>query len=406
MRSERVSQLSAVGGDDLHQEVQGVGGMSWKRARLAEITSMKTGKLDSNAAVEGGTYPFFTCSQQTFRIDTPAFDTKAVLLAGNNAAGIFPLKYYEGQFNAYQRTYVIESLDPEILNIRFLYYALRPALSHFQSASIGAATQYLTKKILDNFPVNLPPISEQHRIASTLSAYDDLIENNRRRIQLLEEAARLLYREWFVHLRFPGHEHVAIKDGVPEGWEKKTLVEIAATNVESYKASALPDIINYIDISSVKQGRIINKNTMPSSEAPGRARRKARPGDIIWSNVRPNLRAFALIPDPEENDVFSTGFTVISPITVPFTYLYLFVTTDEFVGHLVNHTTGASYPAVRPEDFERAIVLVPPKQMLELFNEKAEPIYKFISVLEEEMKLLAQARDLLLPRLMNGEIAV
>ncbi|MCK9299383.1 MAG: restriction endonuclease subunit S, partial [Methanoculleus sp.] len=251
-----------------------------------------------------------------------------------------------------------------------------------------------------------PEYQIQERIVEVLSAYDDLIENNRRRIQLLEEAARLLYREWFVNLRFPGHEHVAIKDGVPEGWEKKTLVEIAATNVESYKASALPDIINYIDISSVKQGRIINKNTMPSSEAPGRARRKARPGDIIWSNVRPNLRAFALIPDPEENDVFSTGFTVISPITVPFTYLYLFVTTDEFVGHLVNHTTGASYPAVRPEDFERAIVLVPPKQMLELFNEKAEPIYKFISVLEEEMKLLAQARDLLLPRLMNGEIAV
>ena len=118
--------------------------MSWPQVRLADITSIKTGKLDSNAAVEDGDYPFFTCSQQTFRIDEPAFDTKAVLLGGNNAAGVFPLKYYEGQFNAYQRTYVIESLNSDSLNIRFLYYSLRPALSHFQSVSIGAATQYLT----------------------------------------------------------------------------------------------------------------------------------------------------------------------------------------------------------------------------------------------------------------------
>ena len=296
-----------------------------------------------------------------------------------------------------------EGADP-----RFFCYWFNSRIGQQRLLSVarGAAQQNINITNVKALKVPLPSITTQRAIASILSAYDDLIENNRRRIQLLEEAARLLYREWFVHLRFPGHEHVAIKDGVPEGWEKKTLGEIAATNVESYKASTLPDIINYIDISSVEQGRITKKNTMPSSEAPGRARRKARPGDIIWSNVRPNLRAFALILDPEENDVFSTGFTVISPITVPFTYLYLFVTTDEFVGHLVNHTTGASYPAVRSEDFERAIVLVPPKQVLELFNEKAEPIYKFISVLEEEMKLLAQARDLLLPRLMNGGVAV
>ena len=104
----------------------------------------------------------------------------------------------------------------------FIYYALRPALSHFQSASIGKRLlRSLTKGILEKFSeLALPSISEQDRIASILSAYDDLIENNRRRIALLEQAARLLYREWFVHLRFPGHEHVRIEDGVPEGWEE------------------------------------------------------------------------------------------------------------------------------------------------------------------------------------------
>ena len=372
----------------------------WQSAILQDLVFFQRGYDITKAEQKPGNIPVVSSSGVNSYHSEAKVDGPGVVIGRKGSLGT--VHYVDGPYWPHDTT--LWSRDFKGNLPRFVFYFLQTL--GLERYDVGNSNPTLNRNHIHRLDILLPEYQIQERIVEVLSAYDDLIENNRRRIALLEEAARLLYREWFVHLRFPGHEHVAIKDGVPEGWEKKTLVEIAATNVESYKASALPDIINYIDISSVKQGRIINKNTMPSSEAPGRARRKARPGDIIWSNVRPNLRAFALIPDPEENDVFSTGFTVISPITVPFTYLYLFVTTDEFVGHLVNHTTGASYPAVRPEDFERAIVLVPPKQMLELFNEKAEPIYKFISVLEEEMKLLAQARDLLLPRLMNGEIAV
>ena len=233
---------------------------------------------------------------------------------------------------------------------RFVYYKLQTL--HLERFNGGVSVPTLNRNVLDTLPLKVPVLSEQKRIASILSAYDDLIENNRRRIQLLEQAARLLYKEWFVHLRFPGHEHIKIKDGVPKGWEKKPLGEIVETNAESYKTGELPDYINYTDISSVELGRIVAKNLMSSVEARGRARRKAKSGDTIWSNVRPNLRAYALVLNPEENDVFSTGFTVLSPVSIPFTYLYLLVTTDEFVGHLVNHATGAGYPAVRADDFE------------------------------------------------------
>ncbi len=299
-------------------------------------------------------------------------------------------------------------VNESLIRPRFVFYWLKSpgGAGRVRAIVTGTNVKGIRGTVLKTIQMACPPIDVQDTIVSTLRAYDDLIENNRQRIQLLEEAARLLYREWFVHLRFPGHEHVRIVDGVPEGWENKSLGEIAATNIENYTPRTLSDEINYIDISSVNQGRIATKNTISSSKAPGRARRKARSGDIIWSNVRPNLRAFALVIDPKENDVFSTGFTIISPIAVPFSYLYLFVTTDEFVGYLVNHTTGASYPAVRSSDFERAMVPVPPKRMLDLFHEKAEPIYRLISILEEESKSLAQARNLLLPRLMNGEIAV
>ncbi len=298
------------------------------------------------------------------------------------------------------------SHDRTRLNDEYLYAFLRSPDFRDQVHQFvtGGAQPNFGPSHLNKMTIPVPDIHTQRQIGNYLSNYDQLMQNNRRRIQLLEQAARLLYKEWFVRLRFPGHERVKVRDGVPEGWERKRLGEIVATNVESYKANELPDEINYIDISAVKQGRIMTKNMMPSVEAPGRARRKAKSGDTIWSNVRPNLRAYALVLNSEDDDIFSTGFTILSPVAVPFTYLYLLVTTDEFVGHLVNHTTGASYPAVRPDDFERAIVLVPPKRVLKLFHDKTEPMCGLVHVLEKETISLSQARDLLLPRLMRGEV--
>ena len=292
------------------------------------------------------------------------------------------------------------------LHNTFLYYSLlhRAHRGAFAALFTGATIKHLPTQNLAKIEVALPPLLLQVRIAGILSAYDDLIENNRRRIRLLERETRLIYEEWFVRLRFPGHEYVRIINGVPEDWEVKTLGDIARTNERSYGAQELPEQVNYIDISSVAKGRIINKVTMPSGEAPGRARRRARSGDVIWSNVRPNLRAFALVLEPEENDVVSTGFTVLTPVAVPFSYLYLLVTTERFVSHLENHATGVSYPAVRPDDFERARVLCPAMGVLELFHKTVGPMFRFTSILEREVRRLQDARDLLLPRLMNGEL--
>lgn len=291
---------------------------------------------------------------------------------------------------------------------KYLYYYMGTASSvdWLEKNAVGSTMLNLSAEIVSRFPIRLPLIDEQKRIANILSAYDDLIDNNRRRIALLEEAARMLYREWFVHFRFPGHEHVEVVGGQPEGWERTTLGQVADTNSENYGAKELPERINYIDISSVTQGRITSKTVLSSNEAPGRARRKAKDGDVIWSNVRPNLKAYALVLQPEEADVVSTGFTVLSGKSVPFCWLYSFVTTDNFVGHLVNHATGAGYPAVRPDDFARAEVMLPSKGLLQHFQEASEPNFRLISKLEQQNHKLAQARDVLLPRLMNGEVIV
>ena len=124
----------------------------WRVGTYESYLTFKTGKLNSNAAVDNGKYPFFTCSSETYKTDTYAFDGKAVLLAGNNASAIYPLKYFEGKFDAYQRTYVI---TPKVKNLSLLqvYFSIKDELEGFKGSSSGTATKFLTMKILN--PLNI-----------------------------------------------------------------------------------------------------------------------------------------------------------------------------------------------------------------------------------------------------------
>ena len=295
-------------------------------------------------------------------------------------------------------------VDESKADYRFVYYALRLRYEELEGLAKGSAQTNLSAGIIKEFEIPLPPLTIQRQIADILSAYDDLIENNRRRIAILEETARLAYRKWFVERHFPGHERVSIEDGVPHGWEKVHLGDCVVTNLQSYRASELPSQINYIDISSVKEGRILEKKHLFSHEVPGRARRIARSGDVIWSNVRPNLKSYALILEPEADDVFSTGFTILTPKSIPYSFLYFFVSADEFVSYLDNMVTGATYPAVRPGDFEQAELLLPNSELLTRFHTLFEPLLWQCEVLVRQNAVLATARDMLLPRLMKGEV--
>lgn len=127
----------------------------WELRPLGEIVNFKTGKLDSNAAIEGGIYPFFTCSQKTFKIDKYAFDCEALLLAGNNAAADYSVKYYNGKFNAYQRTYVI-TVKNEQLTYQYLKIALELKLQNLKRLSKGTNTKYLTLDVLQNIIIQVP----------------------------------------------------------------------------------------------------------------------------------------------------------------------------------------------------------------------------------------------------------
>ncbi|MDP3103579.1 MAG: restriction endonuclease subunit S [Candidatus Methanoperedens sp.] len=382
--------------------------MSWAKYRFGDVCSMVTGKLNSNAAEKNGMYPFFTCSQETFQINEYAFDTEAVLLGGNNAAGIFPLKYYNGKFNAYQRTYIIESKDKDKLSTMFLYYSLRPVLSQFQNMSIGAATQYLTKSILDNFEIKLPTILEQRKIASILSAYDSIIENNRRRIHLLERSARLLYREWFVHLRFPGHEHVRIIDGVPEGWEKGTVSDFYKTKSGSTPSRKNPDFftgeINWVKTQELQDGFIFETDEKITEDAVSNSSAKLFPvNTVLVAMYGATIGQTAILGNPAATN---QACCAVFPDAKQTHYIHAYLFLRENKNGLINLSQGAAQKNISQEIIKNYQMTMPSKMIMTEFIESLEPVFVQIKNLQLQNSKLKNARDILLPRLMNGEITV
>jgi type I restriction enzyme S subunit len=295
----------------------------------------------------------------------------------------------------------------------FLFYLLRDKkfAAYIVGTAQGAANQAaITLESIRAFTFALPPIEGQRRIASILSSYDDLIENNTRRIAILEEMARRLYEEWFVRFRFPGHEGVPMVESelglVPLAWQVTTLGQFAEVNARSVRRGAEPTEIHYVDISSVSTGTIDKKERMLFADAPGRARRIVRDGDVIWACVRPNRKSYSLVLNPEPNLLVSTGFAVLSPVDVPCSFLYQCVTTKDFVSHLVNHAKGATYPAVSAADFDNAKVLRPSDNLVVDFDKLAEPMMRLVAALQLKNANLRTTRDLLLPKLISGELDV
>lgn len=171
--------------------------MKYKQLRLGDLAEFTTGKLNANKAVEDGKYPFFTTSPETLRINNFAFDQDAILLGGNNANGVFQLKRYTGKFNAYQRTYVISVVKENIINNDYLYYALMPKLVELQNKSLGTATKFITKRILENLLIKVPNnYNEMERRATYLRTIDNKIQLNKQLNANLDELMSEIFKRY------------------------------------------------------------------------------------------------------------------------------------------------------------------------------------------------------------------
>jgi type I restriction enzyme S subunit len=300
----------------------------------------------------------------------------------------------------------IMRVDQQQVAPRFLYYWFKQprTFRYIQGLNAQAAQPNINLSMLRNIEVPMPSMSEQQRIAEILSAYDDLIENNRRRIQLLEQAARLLYKEWFVHLRFPGHEHTQIIDGVPEGWGKKSLGDICIEVRETVSPNALEPHTPYIGLEHMPR-RSITLCEWGQAEQVTSSKHRFREGEILFGKIRPYFHKVGIA---FTDGVASSDAIIIRPVLQQLLALVLMTaSSDGFVAVTAQQMKeGSKMPRADWKQMQQYPVPLPPDWLLRAFNDFIDPILNQLKTLAFANKRLGAARDLLLPKLMNGEMAV
>lgn len=293
------------------------------------------------------------------------------------------------------------SLDKEKCFPKYIYYQLRsPFIGRWlETISIGATMPSLNTGLLGGIEIFLPTIEEQKRIAGILSAYDGLIENNQKQIKLLEEAAQRLYKEWFVDLRFPGHENVKIVDGVPEGWLQQALSEIAyiimgqSPKSEFYNQNqqGLPF---HQGVGSYGE-RYVMDTTYSTSGA-----RIAEVGSILFSVRAPVGR----LNMTKHKIIIGRGLAAINHRAGMQSYLFYLLKERFFKDDIMGN--GSIFASISKDELLGLKFVVPTNNLVVKFNAIAAPIDEKIANLAEQIELLTETRDRLLAKLMSGEIEV
>ena len=389
--------------------------MSWERIKLGELYEVHNG-LSKGRQFFGSGYPFLSFStvfniwflpetltdlvqssdkeRESYSIlrgdifITRTSETMDELGMSSVALNDYPNATYNGF------TKRLRPIDHQCILPEFIGYYLR--CSEFRNQFIAFSTMTtrasLRNEDLLSIEVLVPPMETQRRIADILSAYDDLIENNRKQIKLLEEAAQRLYKEWFVDLRFPGHEHTKIVDGVPEGWEKKPIDDVF--------------IIKYG--KTLPTSKIAKTGTYPVYGANGvigfyKEKNCDEYATLITS--RGNGSGDVLRTYHKEAFVTNNSF-IVSPMEkyayCKVQYIYYLMKSLDFKAVC----TGSAQPQLTNNSIRTLNVILPKRESIDMFCNLTEPVLCKIKTLLEEIVKETEARDRLLPKLMSGEVKV
>ena len=252
----------------------------------------------------------------------------------------------------------------ECLDHRFLFYSFlhKGRIGSFAPLFTGATIKHLPREKLAKVEIAFPQLDVQRRIADILSAYDDLIENNRRRMALLEDAARQLYREWFVRLRFPGHEHTRITNGVPEGWEQKTLGDLCDDVRETASPDQLEPDTPYIGLEHMPR-RSISLSEWGRAEEVTSTKHRFRAGEILFGKIRPYFHKVGIA---FVDGVASSDAIVMRPLTAELGSLALMVmSSDPFVANTAQSMReGSKMPRADLKQMKQYVVTVPPQGLV------------------------------------------
>jgi type I restriction enzyme S subunit len=402
-----------------------MGTTEWRPAKLDELGYVGRGRSrhrPRNAPfLYGGPYPFFqtgdikaanhylTEYSQTYskaglaqsRLWQPG--TLCITIAANIAESA--ILGIEGCFPDSVVGFVV---DPFKADVRFVKYYLEILKLRMQSISHGATQDNLSLDKLLSFYFLVPPLPIQRRIAGILSAYDDLIENSQRRIKILEEIARRLYREWFVYFRFPGHENCRFVESaigeIPEGWEVKKLEQIAEEIRRNVPKGEITEPMPYVGLEHIPR-RSVTLDAWETTMELGSNKLSFNKGEVLFAKIRPYFHKVSVAPF---GGICSADTIVIRALrTHDSAFVIGCVSSDKFVAVASASANGAKMPRANWEILKRfSIALPPPGGLADRFSRLFMDALSQQQALVFQIQNLRRTRDLLLPRLLSGQIDV
>ena len=375
----------------------------WRDCKLGDVITLRRGHDLPEKKRVAGPVPVISSSGITGCHIEPKVDPPGVVTGRYGTIGeVFFVEEPYWPLNTALYVIDFKGNDP-----RFVSYLLRNTLRNYKTEK--AAVPGVDRNVLHTLKVRAPDVDEQAVIVAILSTYDDLIENNRRRIALLEEAARLLYREWFVHFRFPGYEHVKIMDGIPSGWVQVCVADKFDTTAGGTPSRKNPDYfsgnINWVKTQELNEHPIFETSEKITEEAIARSSAKILPGHTLLVSIygNTNIGRTGLLALPGSSN---QACVALLPKRRTEDWIYAQLWLQQHREQIVGLAQGSAQTNISQETLRGLTMVWPTDQLLDAFLDSVFSIYQQIERLCLQNSKLAQARDLLLPRLMNGEIAV
>ena len=377
----------------------------WKKVKLGDILQIKKGDYLTKKDAREGIYPVILGGKEpAYYIDKYNHTGKAIVVSRSGASAGFVSFWNEPIFVT--DGFLIE--PKENITFEFLYYALKSKQALLHNAQKGAAIPHVTPLLISDIDFLLPNEMSQHRIATILSRYDSLIENYQKQIKLLEEAAQRLYKEWFVDLHFPGYESTKIVDGVPEGWKKKAINDICthissgSTPSRRNKSYWEDGTIKWVKTKELLDGWIFDTEEYITDDGLKNSSTKIYPVNSILMAIyaSPTLGRLGILAS--ECCCNQAALCLIANeqiVSWQWLYWKLFELRDEFN----SIARGAGQQNISGIVVKKKEVLVPAKQVVDAFTNIANPIFESIKNKSNQIRLLTEARDRLLPKLMSGE---
>lgn len=327
-----------------------------------------------------------------------------------------PVFIKENRPFVFQRHIAILRPNESRIHPRYLYYKMlsKDFYMKADAVAIGAAQRTISLTSLRNMEISIPCKDLQKHIAGILSAYDNLIENNQKQIKLLEEAAQRLYKQWFIDLRFPGHETTKIVDGLPEGWKKEKFGDIVDyIRGTSYTSSELSDSdgVLMVNLKNINAFGGYKRNAEKRFTGKYKENGILEQGDLVMgctdmTKERRLVGHVALIPNLREPTIFTMDLLKLLPKRISKTFLYAQCRFGGLSYKISPLANGANVLHLRPENMADIEVLCPAKSIVEMYDNVFASMISKIEKLEDQIQLAAESRNRLLPKLMNGELEV